>query len=72
MADAADYADGAIEQHLAQALRARPAGNPGQCALECEGCGYPIPEDRRLAMLGRGCTRCIECQELADKRGARV
>lgn len=69
MADAADYADGAIEQHLAQALRALPAGNPGQCALECEDCGDAIPEKRRLALLGRGCTRCIDCQSLADKRG---
>lgn len=72
MADHADVADGVIEHHLAQALRARPAGNPGQCALECEDCGYAIPEARRLAMLDRGCTRCTECQGMADKRGGRV
>ncbi|WP_339079643.1 TraR/DksA family transcriptional regulator [Pseudomonas sp. TMP9] len=72
MADNADFADGVIEQRLAQAMAARPVGNPGQCALECEGCGYAIPEDRRLAVLDRGCTRCTECQELVDRRGVRA
>lgn len=72
MADHADVADSVIEHNLAQALRALPVGNPGQCALECEGCGDPIPQARRLALLDRGCTHCIECQELAEKRGGRA
>lgn len=33
---------------------------------ECEDCGDEIPEARRNAM--KGCTRCIDCQELFDSR----
>lgn len=72
MADHADVADDAIAHNLAIAMAARPAANPGQCTLECVTCGDAIPEARRLAMLDRGCTRCTECQDLADKRGVRV
>jgi RNA polymerase-binding transcription factor DksA len=72
MADPADIADGAIAHNLAMALASRPAANPGQCTLECVSCGDAIPEARRLALLDRGCTRCIECQDLADQRGVRV
>ena len=72
MADYADVADKAIAHNLAMAMAARPAANPGQCTLECVTCDEPIPEARRLALLDRGCTRCIECQELADKRGGRA
>ena len=32
---------------------------------ECEDCGEAIPEPRRRAILG--CTRCVWCQELAEK-----
>ncbi len=69
MADPADFADVAIEQHMTLALAARPPARPGQCSLECESCGYPIAEERRLAMLDRGCTRCAECQGLHEQRG---
>lgn len=54
----------ALEQHL--------AGLPtGEAAEECEDCGKPIPEGRRLA--APGCTRCIGCQERVEreKRGSR-
>lgn len=33
-----------------------------QVAEECEDCGDEIPEARRLALLGRDCIRCVECQ----------
>ena len=32
---------------------------------ECEDCGDIIPQARRLAL--KGCTRCVWCQELAEK-----
>jgi phage/conjugal plasmid C-4 type zinc finger TraR family protein len=32
---------------------------------ECEDCGDDIPQARRQAI--RGCTRCVWCQELAEK-----
>ncbi|WP_419790226.1 TraR/DksA C4-type zinc finger protein [Pseudomonas marginalis] len=53
-------------------MAARPSANPGQCTLECVDCGDFILEARRLAMLDRGCTRCTDCQELADRRGVRA
>ncbi len=69
MSDNADIADNVIALNLALALAARPTANPGQCALECVDCGEDILEARRLAMLDRGCTRCTDCQELADLLG---
>ena len=33
---------------------------------ECEDCGEDIPEPRRQAI--KGCTRCVWCQELAEKK----
>lgn len=33
---------------------------------ECEDCGDEIPEARRTAILG--CTRCIYCQEAAERK----
>lgn len=69
MSDNADVADGVIALNLALAMAARPAAKPGQCNLKCVGCGEPIPEARRVAMLDRGCTRCTGCQELADLLG---
>jgi len=72
MADNADVADDVIALNFAMAMAARPTGSPGQCNLECVSCGEVIPEARRLAMLDRGCTRCTECQELADQMGCRV
>lgn len=67
MSDNADVADRVIAFNLAQAMAARPAANPGQCNLKCVACGEVIPEARRVAMLDRGCTRCADCQDLADR-----
>lgn len=33
---------------------------------ECEDCGEDIPEQRRTLM--KGCTRCIYCQELFERK----
>ena len=35
---------------------------------ECEDCGEDIPEQRRELVLG--CTRCIHCQGLYERRKA--
>lgn len=37
----------------------------GESATECQECGNPIPEGRRLAMPG--CQYCITCQVQYDK-----
>lgn len=37
----------------------------GPSLEECEDCGEPIPEARRLAISG--CTTCVDCQELREK-----
>jgi phage/conjugal plasmid C-4 type zinc finger TraR family protein len=51
----------AVQKELA-AQRARPS------LLECEDCGEDIPEERRL--IAKGCTRCIHCQGLFERRKA--
>ena len=35
---------------------------------ECEDCGEEIPKERQLA--SRGCTRCIHCQGVYERRKA--
>lgn len=47
-------------------LRARRALHQGVSATECEECGDPIPEPRRLALPG--VRFCIQCQQLHDDR----
>lgn len=39
----------------------------GESAHECEDCGEPIPEQRRLAVTG--VKTCIDCQTIKEKRG---
>lgn len=36
-------------------------------AFECEACGEPIPEQRRIAVPG--CRHCIDCQEDIERYG---
>lgn len=38
----------------------------GPSLEECEDCGEPIPEARRVAIAG--CTTCIDCQSAREKR----
>jgi phage/conjugal plasmid C-4 type zinc finger TraR family protein len=35
-------------------------------AVVCVDCGFPIPQPRSEAV--RGCTRCVDCQEVAEVR----
>ena len=47
-------------------VQRRLAEQAAQPSLEeCEDCGDDIPQARRQAI--RGCTRCVWCQELAEK-----
>ena len=36
-------------------------------AFECESCGEPIPEARRIAAMG--CRYCIDCQQEYESHG---
>lgn len=47
--------------------RARSRLPVGQSALDCDECGEPITEGRRLALPG--VRLCIACQEERDKAG---
>lgn len=67
--DAATAAQEIAMDHVDNLLWAARQELPPEGAVsahECEDCGDPIPEKRRLAMVG--CTRCIQCQDAYDKR----
>jgi phage/conjugal plasmid C-4 type zinc finger TraR family protein len=51
----------AVQEQLAK-QRAQPS------LEECEDCGEDIPEQRRIA--SKGCTRCIHCQGLYERKKA--
>jgi len=38
----------------------------GESLGECQDCGIEIPEARRKAVPG--CTRCVACQEISERR----
>jgi len=66
MADQIDQAQQFADAHLQDSLARVAAERPTGPSLErCEDCGERIPERRRRAMPG--CTRCIACQEEAEK-----
>ena len=44
---------------------ARKSMYHGESALECEECGEPIPEKRRLAIT---CKTCLACQTALEKK----
>ena len=52
----------ALEEHRRR--MAKQAENPS--LEECEECGEPIPEQRRL--LIPGVTMCVDCKERQEKR----
>lgn len=60
--------DDAVRDELARARAGlAPAKSWRQAsAKRCVDCDTPIPEDRRRAMSG--VKRCIECQEIYDRR----
>lgn len=66
--DAADFAQEREERHRAEAL-AKVAIKPGQDVSNwfCVDCLLSIPHKRREA--SPGCTRCVECQEIAERKG---
>lgn len=41
----------------------------GKSAHECQDCGEPIPEARRLAIIG--VKTCVDCQTIKEERGFR-
>lgn len=67
--DNVDIANDLMQERLDRLLAARVPARGGVSAFECGYCGGEIPEARRLA--APGCVRCIECQTLSDRRGAR-
>ena len=63
--DRASEYEALIREHQINTVIKRPIG---VSAFECDECGNPIPEERRIA--SPGCIRCIDCQsifELKDK-----
>ena len=71
VADIADFANDLVQERLDQALAARNAAKTTSAVhsfLFCEGCDDPIPEARRLALLG--CTQCVICQSIDESREA--
>ncbi|MGO2307131.1 MAG: TraR/DksA family transcriptional regulator [Providencia sp.] len=63
--DRASEYEALMREHQINAVIKRPIG---VSAFECDECGNPIPESRRIA--SPGCIRCIDCQtvyELKDK-----
>ncbi|KWR71270.1 TraR/DksA C4-type zinc finger protein [Pseudomonas citronellolis] len=64
MADLADYANDLALERLDALLAARRGSEPEPAAVDCQLCGEPIPEARRLAVPG--CNRCLDCQALDE------
>ncbi|MDG9925452.1 MULTISPECIES: TraR/DksA C4-type zinc finger protein [unclassified Pseudomonas] len=71
MADNADIANDLMLERIEQQLAARQPAQGGASAEDCEGCGVAIPPARLQAMAGRGCLRCIECQQDHERKGGR-
>lgn len=71
MTDEIDRAARRADEWLADALRAqaRRAEARGEGRAECEDCGEAIAPARRLALPG--VRRCVECQALHERQGAR-
>ena len=65
--------DGAVQEQIAHSIedevaRARANLPTGESLDECEECGDPIPEARRLALPG--VRLCVACQAEKDKDDA--
>lgn len=72
MADIADIANDRMLQELDQRLAARGLARPRYVAEECEECGDPIPFERVQALAKMDCLRCVDCQQIFERRGGRV
>lgn len=49
---------------------ARAGMHPGAAVADCDDCGDPIPVERRSAVPG--CTKCIECERIAEEQRKRM
>ena len=63
--------DGATQEQIDASVedavnRARSELGGGQSLSECEECGQPIPEARRIAVPG--VRRCIACQQESESK----
>lgn len=70
MADLADRADEQHELSMETFQRSLLSRAEAECLETCEDCGEEIPQARREALKGQGCTLCIGCQEINDHRRA--
>ena len=64
------YRDGAVQEQIDASVddavkRARAELGAGESRAECEDCGAPIPERRRVALPG--VKRCVRCQQELDE-----
>ena len=64
------YKDGAVQDQIDASVndavkRARTHLAQGESRAECEDCGEPIPEKRRIALPG--VRRCVPCQREQDE-----
>ncbi len=69
--DNADIANDIMLERMERQLAARKPARVPVPAEECEGCGEPIPFERVQALAKLPCLRCVDCQQLHEKRGAR-
>lgn len=68
MADIIDQCTETLSEELTRrvnGIRGNLQKNRFASATECEDCGEPIPEKRRMAVPG--CDRCVECQEFFER-----
>lgn len=66
--DNADIANDLVQERMDRALAARQPAK-GASVEVCEDCGDLIPLARRQALIGTGCQRCVECQQLHERLG---
>lgn len=66
MADVADIANDAEQERIQRILSSRPQQTNQVSAIDCEECGTPIPEARRLVLPG--VVTCVHCQEINEQR----
>jgi len=65
MADSMDMAQARAEELLARNIASVVNRPVSVSASFCEDCDAPIPEQRRRVV--RGVTRCVDCQDIAER-----
>lgn len=57
----------ALEQHIIDiGVKNARINHSAVSATHCEECGIEIPEARRIAVPG--CTMCIDCMEISERK----